>query len=144
MKLVDEKKALSEISSLRKSRKVVESFAAQQAAIDADKAKIDEVRKELDDPEQKAVSKKMGELRKELDEINKKFDEVSKNRDGLFEERNASAPRFVSSRSDRTTKLLSSSSLEAAGRALRQEEGVDGGLARSEQQVLCVARLVSR
>ncbi|BGP26134.1 multicopy suppressor of BFA (Brefeldin A) [Rhodotorula toruloides] len=89
MKLVDEKKALSEISSLRKSRKVVESFAAQQAAIDADKAKIDEVRKELDDPEQKAVSKKMSELRKELDEINKKFDDISKNRDGLFEERNA-------------------------------------------------------
>ncbi|GAA5920936.1 hypothetical protein JCM1841_003631 [Sporobolomyces salmonicolor] len=89
MKLVDEKKALQEISSLKKSRKVVESFATQQAAIDADKKKVDEVRAQLDDPEQKAASAKMAELRKELDEINKKMDEQSKARDGLFEERNA-------------------------------------------------------
>ncbi|GAA5977283.1 hypothetical protein JCM10908_004923 [Rhodotorula pacifica] len=89
MKLVDEKKALAEISSLRKHRKTVESFSMQQAAIDADKAKIDEVRKELDDPEQKAASKKFDELRKELDEVNKRMEDVSKNRDGLFEERNA-------------------------------------------------------
>ncbi|GAA5838678.1 hypothetical protein JCM9279_003825 [Rhodotorula babjevae] len=89
MKLVDEKKALNEISALRKSRKLVESFATQQQAIDADKAKVDEVRKELDDPEQKAASSKFDELRKELDEINRRMDEVSKGRDGLFEERNA-------------------------------------------------------
>ncbi|BGP41768.1 multicopy suppressor of BFA (Brefeldin A) [Rhodotorula kratochvilovae] len=89
MKLVDEKKALNEISALRKSRKLVESFATQQSAIDADKAKIDEVRKELDDPEQKAANVKFDGLRKELDEINKRMDEVSKGRDGLFEERNA-------------------------------------------------------
>ncbi|GAA6048548.1 hypothetical protein JCM3770_006547 [Rhodotorula araucariae] len=89
MKLVDEKKALNEISSLRKSRKLVESFAIQQQAIDADKAKIDDVRKELDDPEQKAASKKFDELRKELDEINKRMEEVSKGRDGLFEERDS-------------------------------------------------------
>ncbi|GJN92764.1 hypothetical protein Rhopal_005802-T1 [Rhodotorula paludigena] len=89
MKLVDEKKALAEVSNLRKSRKTVESFATQQAAIDADKAKVDEVRAELDDPEQKAASRKFDELRKELDEINKRMDEVSKSRDGLFEERNA-------------------------------------------------------
>ncbi|GAA5889184.1 hypothetical protein JCM8208_007796 [Rhodotorula glutinis] len=89
MKLVDEKKALNEISALRKSRKLVESFATQQQAIDADKAKVDEVRKELDDPEQKAASNKFDELRKELDEINRRMDEVSKGRDGLFEERNA-------------------------------------------------------
>ncbi|GAA5912237.1 hypothetical protein JCM6882_005204 [Rhodosporidiobolus microsporus] len=89
MKLVEEKKALAEISSLRKSRKLVESFAAQQDAIDADKAKVDEVRKELDDPEHKALNDKFDALRKELDEINKKMDETSKVRDGLFEERNA-------------------------------------------------------
>ncbi|GAA6030419.1 hypothetical protein JCM8097_009099 [Rhodosporidiobolus ruineniae] len=89
MKLVDEKKALAEISFLRKQRKVVESFSAQQDAIDADKAKVDEVRKELDDPEHKALNAKFDALRKELDEINKKMDETSKVRDGLFEERNA-------------------------------------------------------
>ncbi|GAA6004112.1 hypothetical protein JCM10207_002432 [Rhodosporidiobolus poonsookiae] len=89
MKLVDEKKALAEISSLRKSRKNVESFAATQAQIDADKAKIDDVRKELDDPEHKALNSKFDALRKELDEINKRMDEASKGRDVLFEERNA-------------------------------------------------------
>lgn len=89
MKLVDEKKALAEISTLRKHRKTVESFSSQQAAIDADKAKIDQVRKELDDPEQKAASKKFDELRKELDEVNKRMEEVSKSRDGLYDERNA-------------------------------------------------------
>ncbi|GAA5873765.1 hypothetical protein JCM3774_000164 [Rhodotorula dairenensis] len=89
MKLVDEKKALAEISTLRKHRKTVESFSTQQAAIDADKAKIDQVRKELDDPEQKAASKKFDELRKELDEVNKRMEEVSKSRDSLYDERNA-------------------------------------------------------
>lgn len=96
MKLVDEKKALNEISALRKSRKLVESFATQQQAIDADKAKVDEVRKELDDPEQKAASSKFDELRKELDEINRRMDEVSKGRDGLFEERNAGTSTSLS------------------------------------------------
>lgn len=89
MKLVDEKKALAEISSLRKQRKTVESFSAQQAAIDADKAKIDEIRQELDDPEQKAASKKFDDLKKELDEVNKRMEDVSKSRDGLYDERNA-------------------------------------------------------
>lgn len=90
MKLVDEKKALAEISSLRKSRRTVEAFSAQQDAIDADKAKVEDVRKELDDPEHKALNDKFDALRKELDEINRKMDETSKVRDGLFEERNAS------------------------------------------------------
>jgi uncharacterized coiled-coil DUF342 family protein len=91
MKLVEEKKALAEISQLRKSRRVVEGFATQQESIDADKAKVDEIRKELDDPEAKALNDKFDGLRKELDEINRKMDEQSKVRDGLFEERNAGA-----------------------------------------------------
>ncbi|GAA6062547.1 hypothetical protein JCM10212_004108 [Sporobolomyces blumeae] len=89
MKLVDEKKALSEISSLRKSRKTVEGFATQQNSIDADKKKIDEVRQLLDDPEQKKLDERFKSIRKELDEVNKKMDEQSKARDALFEERNA-------------------------------------------------------
>lgn len=109
MKLVDEKKALNEISALRKSRKLVESFATQQDAIDADKAKVDEVRKELDDPEQKAASKKFDELRKELDEINRRMDEVSKGRDGLFEERNAGEAHLSLASFAGSTELLTSS-----------------------------------
>ncbi|GAA5839202.1 hypothetical protein JCM5353_007221 [Sporobolomyces roseus] len=89
MKLVDEKKALSEISSLRKSRKTVEGFSTLQTSIDNDKKKIDEVRALLDDPEQKKLDEQFKGLKKELDEVNKKMDEQSKGRDALFEERNA-------------------------------------------------------
>lgn len=91
MTLVAEKKALAEITQLRKSRKTVESFSTMQAAIDNDKAKIDEVRALLDDPEQKKLDEKFKSLKKELDEVNKKMDEQSKGRDALFDERNSSA-----------------------------------------------------
>jgi len=89
MKLVDEKKALAEISQLKKTRKVVEAFGPQQDAIDADKAKIDEIRATLDDPAVKSVSDKFNAARAELDQINKQHDEQSKGRDALFDERNA-------------------------------------------------------
>ncbi|KAK4703567.1 hypothetical protein P7C70_g2653, partial [Phenoliferia sp. Uapishka_3] len=89
MKLVDEKKALMEMSSLKKTRKNVESFGSQQASIDADKTKIDAIRAGLDDPEAKAISDKFNAARAELDKINKAHDEASKGRDVLFEERNA-------------------------------------------------------
>ncbi|KAL8287272.1 hypothetical protein RQP46_003724 [Phenoliferia psychrophenolica] len=89
MKLVDEKKALMEMSSLKKTRKTVESFGAQQAAIDADKKRVDEIRAGLDDPEAKAISDRFNAARTELDQINKAHDEANKGRDGLFEERNA-------------------------------------------------------
>ncbi|GAA6015531.1 hypothetical protein JCM11491_004384 [Sporobolomyces phaffii] len=88
MKLVEEKKALSEISSLRKSRKTVESFGTLQSAIDSDKKKIDEVRALLDDPEQKKLDEQFKSIKRELDEVNKKMEEQSKGRDALFDERN--------------------------------------------------------
>ncbi|KAI5475599.1 nuclear segregation protein Bfr1 [Pseudohyphozyma bogoriensis] len=91
MKLVDEKKALMEISSLKKTRKTVESFSSQQAAIDADKAKIDTIRASLDDPEAKAISDKFTAVKAELDKINKEQEELSKSRDSLYEERNAAS-----------------------------------------------------
>lgn len=88
MKLVDEKKALNEISTLKKTRKAVESFSTQQALIDADKAKIDEIRAGLDDPEARALSDKFTAAKAELDAIHKVNDESSKGRDTLYEERN--------------------------------------------------------
>ncbi|GAA5934527.1 uncharacterized protein JCM15063_004603 [Sporobolomyces koalae] len=88
MKLVDEKKALNEISQLRKSRKTVESFSTLQASIDNDKSKIDQVRAQLDDPEQKRIDEQFKALKLDLDEVNKKMDEQSKTRDSLFDERN--------------------------------------------------------
>ncbi|KAF8592344.1 hypothetical protein K439DRAFT_1315666, partial [Ramaria rubella] len=89
LKLGDEKRALQEISSLKRSRRTVESFQADQEAIEADRARTDELRKQLDDPEAKAVSERFDAIRAELDELKKESDEAYAGRNKLFEERNA-------------------------------------------------------
>lgn len=83
MKLVDEKKALSEITNLNKARKNFAGFDAQQKAIDDIKAQITEQKKLLDDPEQKALSQKYTELQTELDGLKGEQDEAFKNMKAL-------------------------------------------------------------
>ncbi|KAL8865354.1 MAG: hypothetical protein Q9174_006931, partial [Haloplaca sp. 1 TL-2023] len=56
MKLVDEKKALSEISSLRKQRKGFAGFDEAEKGIADLKAQISDLRKGLDNPEATALS----------------------------------------------------------------------------------------
>ncbi|CAI6334633.1 unnamed protein product [Periconia digitata] len=85
MKLVDEKKALGDISSLNKARKNFAGFDSQQKAIDDLKAQYTEQKKLLDDPEQKAVSQKYNELQSELDGLKKEQDEAFTNLKGLRE-----------------------------------------------------------
>ncbi|KAF1949299.1 hypothetical protein CC80DRAFT_484687 [Byssothecium circinans] len=85
MKLVDEKKALSDISSLNKTRKNFASFDTQQQAIDDLKTQYTEQKKLLDDPEQKAISQKYNELQTELDALKKEQDEAFTNLKGLRE-----------------------------------------------------------
>ncbi|OAK94785.1 hypothetical protein IQ06DRAFT_298273 [Phaeosphaeriaceae sp. SRC1lsM3a] len=86
MKLVDEKKALSEITNLNKARKQFSGFDGQQKDIDAIKAKIAEQKKLLDDPEQKALSEKYTVLQTELDGLKAEQDEAFKNMKALREE----------------------------------------------------------
>lgn len=86
MKLVDEKKALSEITSLNKVRKQFSGFDSQQKDVDNIKAKIAEQKKLLDDPEQKALSEKYTELQTELDGLKAEQDEAFKNLKALREE----------------------------------------------------------
>ncbi|KAB5595596.1 Patatin-like phospholipase domain containing protein [Ceratobasidium theobromae] len=88
MKIADEKRALNEISQLRRSRKTVEGFQADEEAIQANKAKIEELKKELDDPEAKAISDRFDTIKKELDEIKKEQDEAYASRNKIFDERN--------------------------------------------------------
>lgn len=88
LKLGDEKRALAEISQLRRSRRAVEGFQAEQESIDADRARADELRKQLDDPEAEAASQRYAKLKAELDEIQKEGDELAANRNKLFDERN--------------------------------------------------------
>lgn len=89
MKLGDEKRALQEISSLKRSRRTVESFQADQEAIEADRARTEALRKQLDDPEAKATSERYDAIRNELDELKKSSDEAFAGRTKLFDERNA-------------------------------------------------------
>ncbi|KAK8205793.1 hypothetical protein IWZ01DRAFT_439476 [Phyllosticta capitalensis] len=87
MKIVDEKKALGEISNLNKSKKSFAGFEEQQKQIDAIKAKIAELRKSMDDPESRAMSDRYTAINSELDEIRKEQDAAYKNLNNLRDER---------------------------------------------------------
>lgn len=87
MKLVDEKKALAEITSLNKQKKGFAGFDAAQKAIDDLKAQISELRKSLDDPKSKALSDRFSAIQQELDTIKAEQDEVFKNLNALRDER---------------------------------------------------------
>ncbi|KAG6814185.1 hypothetical protein H0H92_000862 [Tricholoma furcatifolium] len=89
MKLADEKRALADISTSRRTRRVVESFQADQDSIEADRAKADELRKQLDDPEFKATSDRYDAIKTELDQLKKESDDAYAGRSKLFEERDS-------------------------------------------------------
>jgi hypothetical protein len=86
MKLVDEKKALQEISNLRRSRKTLEASGSVDDAIAADKARIDDLKKLLDDPEAKKVSDRFDELKKEMDGLRAEGDKAYEEKNKLFEQ----------------------------------------------------------
>ncbi|GAC93941.1 nuclear segregation protein [Pseudozyma hubeiensis SY62] len=87
MKLVEEKKALSEISQLKKNRKVVENFDTIQASIDADRSKVDQLKSTLDSPEAKALNKRYDEIKAELDSIQAEQDKQAGSRGKLLDQR---------------------------------------------------------
>ena len=87
MKLVDEKKVLADVSSMRKQRKSFAGFDEQQKGIDESKAQIAELKKGMDDPEAKALSEKYSIIAKELDEIRAEQDEAYKGINSLRDER---------------------------------------------------------
>lgn len=87
MKLVDEKKALADISSLHKQKKGFAGFEQAQKGIDDLKAQIAELRKSLDNPEAKALSDRYTEIQKELDGIKAEQDGAFKNLNSLRDER---------------------------------------------------------
>ncbi|TPX06968.1 uncharacterized protein E0L32_011113 [Thyridium curvatum] len=87
MKLVDEKKALSEISNLRKLRKNFSQFDNQQKEIDDLRAKIKAIKDSMDDPEAKALSEQYNKIQAELDAIKAEQDEAYKGLSSLRDER---------------------------------------------------------
>ncbi|KAH6716963.1 hypothetical protein BKA61DRAFT_315791 [Leptodontidium sp. MPI-SDFR-AT-0119] len=87
MKLVDEKKALAEVSNLRKQRKGFAGFDDAQKQIDEKKANLKKLRDTLDDPESKALSEKYNKIQSELDSIKAEQDEAYKGINNLRDER---------------------------------------------------------
>jgi len=87
MKLVDEKKALSEVSNLRRQKKGFTGLDELQKKIDEKRAENAELKKTFDNPETRALSQKYEENQKELDEIKAAREDTHKNFDSLKAER---------------------------------------------------------
>lgn len=87
MRLVDEKKALADISQLNRQKKGFAGFEEAQKGIDDLKTQIAELRKSLDDPESKALSEKYTAITTELDKIKAEQDDAFKNLNAMRDER---------------------------------------------------------
>lgn len=87
MKLVDEKKALAEITSLRKQRKGFAGFDEAEKGIQDVKAQIAELRKTMDNPEVKALSQKYDEINQDLQRIKAEQDKAYGSLNSLRDER---------------------------------------------------------
>lgn len=87
MKIVDEKKALADISQLNRQKKTFGSFDEAQKGIDEVKAQIAELKKSLDDPEHKALSDRYTTITTELDKIKAEQDDAFKGLNSLRDER---------------------------------------------------------
>ncbi|SHO80036.1 Similar to S.cerevisiae protein BFR1 (Component of mRNP complexes associated with polyribosomes) [Malassezia sympodialis ATCC 42132] len=89
MKIVEERKALNEIHTLKRTRKTVEQFGAQQAEIDGLRARVNELRSTLDDPEAAAAHRRYDEIKQELDALAKEQEKTVGSRSKLQAQRNA-------------------------------------------------------
>lgn len=87
MKLVDEKKALAEISTLKKTRKNFALFDEQQKGIDELRNKIKELKDSMNDPESRALSERYDKAQAELDAIKAEQDAAYKSLSSLRDER---------------------------------------------------------
>jgi uncharacterized coiled-coil DUF342 family protein len=96
LKLIDEKKALNEISVLRRSTRQVTQMAALEESIAEEKSKVEDLRKVLDDPATKATSARWDELRSELDKLREEGKKAYEERGGLFDRRNELQSKMVS------------------------------------------------
>lgn len=64
LKLIEEKRMLSDVSALRKQKKQFGSFGPQELEIDGLKRKVDDIRKKLEsfDPENRRLKKQFGDI----------------------------------------------------------------------------------
>jgi chromosome segregation ATPase len=98
LRLVDEKRHLTDISNLKKVKKNLSGLGDMQATIDADKAKLADLRAKLDDPESKAAQERYNEIRKKLDALREAQQSAYKNLGSLFDKRNAARAAYSETR----------------------------------------------
>lgn len=89
LRLVDERKYVKEMSSLRKLRKDFGAVEKQQELIDADKARIAELKKKLSSVQNKDAQAEFERVQKELDELSASNKVVTDKRKELFNKRDA-------------------------------------------------------
>lgn len=87
MRMVDEKKALNEISTLTRQKKGFAGLDDAQKKIEVKKAENAELKKTFDDPEARALDEQYDAIRKELDQMNAARDDDRKNFTALKDEK---------------------------------------------------------
>ncbi|KAJ9105201.1 hypothetical protein QFC20_004336 [Naganishia adeliensis] len=88
LKLIDEKKSLTEISLLRRTLTSLTKLTTLEESIAQDRVQVDELRKALDDPESKRVQARWDELKSEMEGLREEGRKAWDERNGLFEKRN--------------------------------------------------------
>lgn len=87
MSLVDEKKALKEISTLTRLRKEFAGLEEAQREIDGKRAENAELKKAFDDPDARALDEEYDAIKEELDQMNAARQDDRKNFTALKEEK---------------------------------------------------------
>ncbi|WFD08533.1 multicopy suppressor of BFA (Brefeldin A) [Malassezia vespertilionis] len=89
MKIVEERKALNEISALKRARKPMEQLGEQQVQIDKLRTQAEQLRGTLNDPESQALNKRYDEIKQELDALSKEQEKTVGSRSKLLARRTA-------------------------------------------------------
>ncbi|KAJ2905956.1 multicopy suppressor of BFA (Brefeldin A), partial [Coemansia aciculifera] len=87
LKIVEERRLSSEISALRRARKLVEQANKLQKAIDAEVAELSEIDAQLADTNAQALGEEYERLQGELDTLKTSQDQGQQQRSSLFNER---------------------------------------------------------
>lgn len=89
LRLVDEKRYLTDISNLKRSRKALAGQDSAQAAIDGDREKLKDLKSTLDDSEAKAIQAEYTAITQKLDALREAQQKAMKSKNSLFDKRKA-------------------------------------------------------
>ncbi|KAG5363748.1 hypothetical protein CJU89_2931 [Yarrowia sp. B02] len=129
LRILDEKKALTEISQLKKSKAAFANIAKMEEGIAADKDKVAEIRASVDDSESKKLNARAQEIIKQIDaskaernELKKSRDELYAARDAAFTEKHAANAALQALRDEYYGALKAYQDQYAADMAVRREK----------------------